>query len=105
MNFITLNEDEQKYAEKSIIKILPAAICLYLVLTTFPSYFLSNISLTIQPADLINIEPRKKRIIAIGGILGIFVGAITALIIEKRKDILYSKDDLDLDEVLGLYHL
>ena len=26
MNFITLNEDEQKYAEKSIIKILPAAI-------------------------------------------------------------------------------
>ena len=34
------------------------------------------------------IEPRKKRIIAIGGILGIFVGAITALIIEKRKDIL-----------------
>lgn len=40
------------------------------------------------------IEPRKKRIIAIGGILGIFVGAITALIIEKRKDILYSKDDL-----------
>tara|TARA_B100001250_G_C19699526_1_gene744122 strand:- start:51 stop:299 length:249 start_codon:yes stop_codon:yes gene_type:complete len=26
MNFITLNEDEQKYAQKSIIKILPAAL-------------------------------------------------------------------------------
>jgi len=26
MNFITLNEDEQKYAQKSIIKILPGAI-------------------------------------------------------------------------------
>ena len=26
MNFITLNEDEQRYAKKSIIKILPVAI-------------------------------------------------------------------------------
>ena len=26
MNFITLNEDEQKYASKSLVKILPLAL-------------------------------------------------------------------------------
>ena len=42
-------------------EILPDAIGLFLVLSTSLSKFLSDISLTMHPADLINTEPEKKR--------------------------------------------
>ena len=39
----------------------PQAIGRFLVLSTIKSIFLSKISFTIQPADLINIAPRKNK--------------------------------------------
>ena len=49
------------YKEANFIDTLPDAIGLYFVLSTFLSKFLSIISFTIQPADLIKIDPPKKR--------------------------------------------
>jgi hypothetical protein len=40
--------------------LLPEAMGLFLVLSTSLSKFLSAISLTIQPADRISIEPERK---------------------------------------------
>ena len=48
------------YISPRVIDIFPDAIGLLLVLSTRISYFLSRISLTMQPADLISIEPKKK---------------------------------------------
>ena len=42
------------------MEIFPEAIGLFFVLSTFLSKFLSAISLTIHPADLIKTEPVKK---------------------------------------------
>ena len=50
------------YNDAKKIEIFPDAIGLFFVLETFLSNFLSKISLIIQPADLIKIAPRKKRI-------------------------------------------
>ena len=43
-----------------LLDTLPEAMGLFLVLSTFLSKFLSAISLTIHPADRINIEPERK---------------------------------------------
>ena len=43
----------------SFLDIFPDAIGLFFVLLTFLSYFLSTISFTIHPADLIKIAPVK----------------------------------------------
>ena len=48
------------YTEESFIEIFPEATGLVLVLSTFLSIFLSAISLTIHPADLIRTEPKKN---------------------------------------------
>ena len=50
-----------EYNKASFTDIFHEAIGLFLVLRTFLSNFLSHISLTIQPADLIKTEPIKKR--------------------------------------------
>jgi len=49
------------YIKLNFIEILPEAIGLFFVLSTFLSKFLSYISLTMHPADLISIEPAKKK--------------------------------------------
>jgi hypothetical protein len=49
-----------EYSRASLIDIFPEAIGLSLVLNTFLSNFLSRISLTIHPADLIRTEPKKN---------------------------------------------
>ena len=43
------------------MEIFPEAIGLFFVLSTFLSKFLSTISLTMHPADLIKTEPTKKK--------------------------------------------
>ena len=48
------------YKDANNIEIFPDAIGLFFVLSTFISKFLSTISLTIQPADLIKTEPKKN---------------------------------------------
>ena len=48
--------------KESLIEIFPEVIGLDFVLSTFLSKFLSDISLIIHPADLINIAPAKKKI-------------------------------------------
>ena len=48
------------YKDANNIEIFPDAIGLFFVLSTFLSKFLSTISLTMQPADRIKIEPAKK---------------------------------------------
>ena len=54
---------KDKIIEKiNFVEIFPDAIGRFFVLSTFLSNFLSTISFTIQPADLINIEPRRKNI-------------------------------------------
>ena len=50
------------YMEAKKIEILPDAIGLFFVLSTFLSKFLSTISLTMHPADLIKTEPKKNNI-------------------------------------------
>ena len=49
------------YIIASFIETLPEAIGRFFVLNTFASNSLSKISFTIQPADLINIEPKKNK--------------------------------------------
>ena len=46
---------------KHLQEILPEAIGRSLVLKTFASNSLSNISLTMQPADLIKTDPKKNK--------------------------------------------
>ena len=48
------------YNKLKLTDISPDAIGLFLVLSTSISYFLSRISFTIQPADLINTAPPKN---------------------------------------------
>ena len=50
------------YKDANNIEIFPDAIGLFFVLSTIRSIFLSSISLTTQPADLIKIAPNKKNI-------------------------------------------
>ena len=52
----------REYKIPSLIEILPDAIGRFFVRYTFESNSLSKISFTIQPADLIKTDPRKKRI-------------------------------------------
>ena len=49
------------YLIPSLTETFPDAIGLFLVRSTFLSKFLSTISFTMHPADLINIEPIKNR--------------------------------------------
>ena len=63
INTIKANKHKKtEYINASFIEIFPAAIGLFFVLSTFLSNFLSEMSFTMQPADLINIEPRRKNI-------------------------------------------
>ena len=48
------------YMEAKKTEIFPDAIGLFFVLSTFLSKFLSAISLTMHPADLIKTEPKKN---------------------------------------------
>ena len=60
----TKNANPHKTAEyiiPSLTETFPDAIGLFLVRSTFLSKFLSTISFTMHPADLINIEPIKNR--------------------------------------------
>ena len=52
----------KEYITATFIEILPDATGLFFVRNTFESKSLSKISLTMHPADLINIAPQKKRI-------------------------------------------
>ena len=49
------------YINPRVIEIFPDAIGLFFVLETLLSNSLSAISLIIQPADLINTEPKKNK--------------------------------------------
>ena len=49
-----------EYSIARLIDIFPEAIGLSLVLNTFLSNFLSKISFTIHPADLIKTDPKKN---------------------------------------------
>ena len=53
---------EKKTNKLNFTEIFPDAMGLFFVLTTSLSNFLSNTSLTIHPADLINTAPRKNKI-------------------------------------------
>ena len=57
-----IRHNKAEYNIASFTEIRPDAIGLSLVLDTLESKFLSIISFTIQPADLIKIAPRRKRI-------------------------------------------
>ena len=60
----TKNANPHKNAEyiiPSLTETFPDAIGLFLVRSTFLSKFLSTISFTMHPADLISIEPIKNR--------------------------------------------
>ena len=70
--FTTLKTAIQDFVEDSgttfnanidnFIDICPEAIGLFFVLSTFWSNFLSDMSFTMQPADLIKTEPKKNNI-------------------------------------------
>ena len=47
--------------KRQLIEIFPEAMGRFFVLSTLLSNFLSDISLMIHPADLINIEPDKNK--------------------------------------------
>ena len=49
-----------EYNSASLTDTFPEAIGLFLVLNTFLSYFLSKVSFTMQPADLIKTDPKKN---------------------------------------------
>ena len=50
------------YTNPSFIDIFPEAMGLFFDLKTLLSNYLSNISLTTQPADLIKTEPKKNKV-------------------------------------------
>ena len=52
--------NKKTYIRLFFTEIFPDAIGLFFVLSTITSIFLSKISLTIHPADLINTAPKKN---------------------------------------------